>query len=101
MLTAKGMRFPLDVIIVFCMPAQRHALGCRTGALKYRRTSPQRHVGLDQALLNARTQVYEKARQANLLRCSRQARNWSDVNTVHLNPQTPQNKELHTILEVA
>ena len=75
MLVIKGMRFPLDVIIVFCMPAQRRA-------------------GLDQALLSARTQGYEKARQANPLRCSRQIRNWSDVNT-------PQNKELHTILKVA
>ena len=64
-------------------------------------TPDQRHAGLDQALLSARTQVYEKARQANPLRWSRQIRDWSYVNTVHLNPNTPQNKELHTIVKAA
>ncbi len=37
-------------------------------------TPAQRHAGLDQALLDARTEVYEKARQANPQRWSRQAR---------------------------
>ena len=64
-------------------------------------TPDQRHAGLDQALLSARTQVYEKARQANPLRWPHQVRNWSYVNSVHLNPNTPQNKEPHTILKVA
>lgn len=64
-------------------------------------TPDQRHAGLDQALLNARAQVYEKARQANPLRWSGQVRDWSYVDTVHLNPDTPQNKEPQTIPKAA
>jgi hypothetical protein len=44
-----------------------------------------------------RAQVYEKARQANPLRWSRQVRDGSYVDTVHLNRDTPENKEPGTI----
>lgn len=64
-------------------------------------TPDQRHAGLDQALLSTRTQVYERARQANPLRWSRQVRDWSYVDTVHLNPDTPQNKDSQTIQKAA
>ncbi len=61
----------------------------------------QRHAGLDQVLLSARAQVYEKARQANPLRWSRQIRDWPYVNTVHLNPDTLQNQESQIIQKAA
>jgi putative transposase len=64
-------------------------------------TPDQRHAGLDQALLGTRAQVYELARQANPLRWSKQIRNWSYVDTVHLNPDTPQNKDSQTIQKAA
>ena len=57
-------------------------------------TPAQRHAGLDPALLNARTEVYEKARQANPQRWSRQARQWTHVEVVHLNPDTPQTPQI-------
>jgi putative transposase len=56
-------------------------------------TPAQCHAGLDQALLDARAEVYEKARQANPQRWSRQARQWMHVEVVHLNPDTLQIKE--------
>ncbi len=64
-------------------------------------TPDQRDAGQDQALLRARAQVYENARQANPLRWSGQVREWSYVRTVHLNPDTPQNKELQTTQKAA
>ncbi len=64
-------------------------------------TPDQRHAGMDQTLLSARAQVYEKARQANPLRWSGQVRDWSYVDTVHLNPDTPQNQETQTIQKTA
>jgi len=56
-------------------------------------TPDERHCGSDQALLNARSQVYEKARLANPLRWSKQVRNWQYVEVVHLNPDKPQTQE--------
>ena len=64
-------------------------------------TPDQRHTSLDKALLSARTQVYEKDHQAKPMRWSRQVRDWSYVNTVHLNPDAPQNKESQTIQKTA
>jgi hypothetical protein len=70
--------------------AHRH---CSIGIV----TRDQHHAGLDQALLRARAQVYEKARQANPPRWSGQVRDWSFVYTAHLNPDTPQHKRPQTI----
>jgi putative transposase len=64
-------------------------------------TPDQRHAQLDQALLCTRTQVYEKARQANPLRWSKQVRNWQYVEVVHLNPDKPQSQEPQTIRKAA
>jgi len=52
-------------------------------------TPDERHCGLDQALLSARSQVYEKARLSNPRRWSKQLRNWHYVEVVHLNPDKP------------
>jgi len=56
-------------------------------------TPAQRHAGLDRALLEERSLVYERARQANPQRWSGQARQWAHVDVVHLNPKTTQIKE--------
>ena len=56
-------------------------------------TPDERHAQLDQALLHTRTQVYEKARQANPLRWSKRIRNWQYVEAVHLNPDQPHSQE--------
>lgn len=56
-------------------------------------TPAQRHAQADQALLQARAAVYENARQQNPQRWSTGTRNWSFVDAVHLNPDSPQNKE--------
>ena len=64
-------------------------------------TPDERHCGLDQALLNARSQVYEKARLANPRRWSKQLRNWQYVDVVHLNPDKPQRQEPKTIRKTA
>ncbi len=64
-------------------------------------TPDERHGALDQALLNARSQVYENARQANPLRWSKQVRNWQYVESVHLNPDKPQSQELKTFRKAA
>lgn len=64
-------------------------------------TPDQCHAGLEQALLSARAQVYEKARQANPLRWSGQVRDWTYVYAVHLSPDTHQNKEPPTIQKTA
>ncbi len=50
-------------------------------------TPTQRHAGLHQALLQARTAVYNAAREANPLRWTGgPVRNWTPVMEVHLNP---------------
>ena len=56
-------------------------------------TPTQRHAGEDRAMLHARTQVYELARQENPARWSKNTRNWRFVEAVHLNPETPEKTE--------
>ena len=62
---------------------------CRGKGLFVNQLKQWREAFCNQALLSARAQVYEKARQANLLRWSGQVRDWSYVDTVHLNPRCP------------
>ena len=58
----------------------RHSgIGCVTPA--------QRHTGQDGALLAARHEVYQQARQSNPGHWSRQTRNWTPVGAVTLNPE--------------
>ncbi len=49
-------------------------------------TPLSRHLGEDLNILNNRHVVYEKAKQANPTRWSRQTRNWSKIEEVRLNP---------------
>ena len=56
-------------------------------------TPSQRHAGQDVALLKNRSTVYEQARQDQPLRWSKATRDWSRVDQVHLNPETPITKE--------
>ena len=56
-------------------------------------TPAQRHAQVDEKMLQARAEVYEQARQKNPLRWSGQTRNWSFIDTVYLNPDSPQPKE--------
>ena len=49
-------------------------------------TPQARHEGRDAEILSLRHAVYEKAKLANPLRWSRQTRNWSRIEEVHLNP---------------
>jgi putative transposase len=64
-------------------------------------TPDERHGGLDRALLQARSQVYENARLANPQRWSTRVRNWQYVEAVHLNPDKPQCQEMQTIRKAA
>ena len=64
-------------------------------------TPAQRHAGADRDLLDARTKVYESARQSNPLRWSKRTRNWHFVDSVHLNPDTPQHKEPNRLKKAA
>lgn len=64
-------------------------------------TPDERHGGLDQALLGARSRVYENARRANPQRWSTRIRNWQYVEVVHLNPDKPQPLEPTTIRKAA
>ena len=77
--------------------AGQRAVACPANQL----SEAERHAGLDHALRRARAQVYEKARQSNPLRWSGQTRDWSYVDSVHLNHDTPQNKEPQTIQKAA
>ena len=61
-------------------------------------TPAQRHMQADQALLNARAKVYAAARDANPNRWSGQARNWSRITQVHLNPETQKKQNQPTQL---
>jgi hypothetical protein len=45
--------------------------------------------------------VYEKARHKHPERWSKQTRDWTFVNAVHLNPDKPQTKEAETDQKVA
>ena len=50
-------------------------------------TPAQRHAGLDTALLNKRTELYEAAKMRHPERWSGATRNWHPVTIVHLNPE--------------
>lgn len=64
-------------------------------------TPTQRHAGLDKSMLKNRDVVYAAARQANPNRWSGSPRNWSLINEVHLNPNTPPNKDSHVTQNTA
>ena len=64
----------------------------RHSAIKFV-TPAQRHLGLDEQLLNKRTEVYVLAREQNPSRWSKNTRDWSRVTEVHLNPDKPISKE--------
>lgn len=51
-------------------------------------TPHQRHTGQDKQVLESRKAVYEKAKQQNPKRWSRDIRNWNRVDRVWLNPST-------------
>ena len=54
----------------------------------------QRHAHTDAALLRARIAVYEDARQKHPQRWSRKTRDWTFIDAVHLNPDSPLTKEV-------
>ena len=56
-------------------------------------TPTQRHAQTDEAMLQARDAVYEKARQKHPMRWSGSTRDWTFIDEVHLNPDRPQIKE--------
>lgn len=56
-------------------------------------TQAQRHAGLDRARLEQRSRAYALARQQHPERWSAMPRSWAHVDTVSLNPDTPNNKE--------
>ena len=64
-------------------------------------TPNQRHAGQDLTLLANRVAVYERARQANPRRWSKQTRDWSYIDHVNLNPDTPDIKEAEPYKEAA
>ena len=64
-------------------------------------TPTQRHAGLDTPMLAKRSDVYAAARHANPNRWSGAARNWSPINEVHLNPNTPKPTEQHNLRKAA
>ena len=61
-------------------------------------TPAQRHMQVDQALLDARANVYAAARDANPNRWSVQARSWSRITQVRLNPETQKKQNQPTLL---
>ena len=64
-------------------------------------TPNQRHAGQDAALLANRANVYEQARRANPHRWSKQTRDWTYVDQVHLNPENPKPEEARAYKEAA
>ena len=64
-------------------------------------TPAQRHAQTDEALLKARTEVYEKARQKHPERWSKETRDWAFTTAVHLNPDTPLVKDTEVNQKVA
>ncbi len=56
-------------------------------------TPAQRHINLDQQILDRRATLYEAAKQRNPLRWKGSTRNWKRVHTVHLNPDQTDNFE--------
>lgn len=69
----------------------------RHSSIKYV-TPQQRHLGLDQEILEERQKLYEKAKERNPQRWSGETRDWSPVGPAWLNPeldsQGVQDKEL-------
>jgi putative transposase len=61
-------------------------------------TPAQRHMQVDQALLDDRAKVYAAARHANPNRWSGPIRNWSRITQVHLNPETQKSQNQPTQL---
>lgn len=55
-------------------------------------TPAARHEGLDKQILSSRTLVYERAKQSNPNRWSKQIRNWMRVDTVYLNTKRTNRK---------
>ena len=64
-------------------------------------TPTQRHAQTDQTLLQARVAVYENARKNHPHRWSKKTRDWTFIDTVHLNPDSPQTKESKVEREAA
>ena len=64
-------------------------------------TPAQRHAKTDEALLQARAALYEQARQKHPTRWSQKTRDWAFVDAVHLNPDSPQTKEVESSKKVA
>ena len=64
-------------------------------------TPSQRHSGQDRTLLEDRATVYEQARQANPLRWSGNARDWSRVEQVNLNPDKVKTKDAEPLKKAA
>jgi putative transposase len=64
-------------------------------------TPSQRHSGQDRTLLEDRATVYEQARQANPLRWSGNARDWSRVELVNLNPDKVKTKDAEPLKKAA
>jgi len=58
----------------------------RHSGIKYV-TPAQRHAGQDRALLVSRHKLYQRARQANPRRWTRQTRDWTPLAAVTLNPE--------------
>jgi len=64
-------------------------------------TPNQRHAEQDPALLENRAVVYERARQANPQRWSKQTCDWICIGRVDLNPETTNRKEAEADKEAA
>jgi len=64
-------------------------------------TPTQRHAGIDRPILINRAAVYAAAREKHPSRWTGQARDWSHIGEVHLNPDTPQNKDSKPTLKAA
>jgi putative transposase len=63
-------------------------------------TPAQRHRGEDRTILANRQQIYQQAKAQHPERWSGQTRNWSWINTVHLNPEKSQSQSA-VLAEVA
>jgi len=66
-------------------------------------TPAERHGGLDTALLEKRTAVYEAAKRRHPARWSGATRNWQPVRVVHLNPDqhiTEESKKMEGDIEL-
>ena len=64
-------------------------------------TPSQRHAGQDRTLLEERAAVYALARHANPLRWSGNARDWSRVEQVNLNPEKVKTKDAEPLKRAA